>query len=62
VSVETIRLRINVLPFLPFRIVPSSGGSYEVRRQLCRLYLSMLDKMGVPQKTCGDATEPLAEF
>jgi hypothetical protein len=31
------------------------------QRQMCRLYLSMLDKMGVPQKTFGDATEPLAE-
>jgi hypothetical protein len=30
-------------------------------RQMCRLYLTMLDKMGVPQKTFGDATEPLAE-
>jgi hypothetical protein len=28
---------------------------------MCRLYLSMLDKMGVPQKAFGDATEPLAE-
>jgi hypothetical protein len=28
---------------------------------MCRLYLSMLDKMGVPQNVFGDATEPLAE-
>ena len=30
-------------------------------RQMCRLYLSMLEKMGVPQKSFGDATAPLAE-
>jgi hypothetical protein len=30
-------------------------------RQMCRLYLSMLDKMGVPQDRFGDATDPLAE-
>ena len=30
-------------------------------RQMCRLYLSMMDKMNVHQKTFGDATEPLAE-
>jgi hypothetical protein len=30
-------------------------------RQMCRLYLSMLDKMGIHQPTFGDATEPLEE-
>ena len=30
-------------------------------RQMCRLYLSMLDKAGLPQKQFGDATEPLNE-
>jgi hypothetical protein len=30
-------------------------------RQMCRLYLSMLEKMGVHQKSFGDATAPLAE-
>jgi hypothetical protein len=30
-------------------------------RQMCRLYLSMLEKMGVPQKSFGDASAPLAE-
>lgn len=31
-------------------------------RQMCRLYLSMLDKMGVQLEEFGDATEPLAEI
>ena len=30
-------------------------------RQMCRLYLSMMDKMGVPLDAFGDAREPLAE-
>ena len=30
-------------------------------RQMCRLYLSMMDKMGVRLDKFGDATEPLAE-
>ena len=30
-------------------------------RQMCRLYLSMMDKMGVHLDKFGDATEPLAE-
>jgi hypothetical protein len=30
-------------------------------RQMCRLFLSMMDKMGVRPKTFGDAREPLAE-
>ena len=30
-------------------------------RQMCRLYLSMLDKVGVQRERFGDATEPLAE-
>jgi hypothetical protein len=30
-------------------------------RQMCRLYLSMMDKMGVHLDTFGDAAEPLAE-
>jgi hypothetical protein len=30
-------------------------------RQMCRLYLSMMDKMGVRPKTFGDAKEPLSE-
>jgi hypothetical protein len=31
-------------------------------RQMCRLYLSMMDKMGVNPKAFGDATEPLDQI
>jgi hypothetical protein len=30
-------------------------------RQMCRLYLSMLDKVGIHQDKFGDASEPLNE-
>jgi hypothetical protein len=30
-------------------------------RQMCRLYLSMMQKMGIEQQTFGDASSPLAE-
>ena len=30
-------------------------------RQMCRLYLSLMEKMGVHEKTVGDATQPLDE-
>ena len=30
-------------------------------RQMCRLYLSMMNIMGLPLKSFGDATQPLAE-
>ena len=56
---------------LPVAVLGRAGGRLESgrvldyskaeQRQMCRLYLSMLDKMGVPQKAFGDATEPLAE-
>jgi hypothetical protein len=56
---------------LPVAVLGRAGGRLETgrvldyskndNRQMCRLYLTMLDKMGVPQKTFGDATEPLAE-
>ena len=56
---------------LPLAVLGRAGGRLESgrvldyskaeQRQMCRLYLSMLDKLGVPQKTFGDATEPLAE-
>jgi hypothetical protein len=56
---------------LPVAVLGRAGGRIETgrvldyskkdNRQMCRLYLTMLDKMGVPQKTFGDATEPLAE-
>jgi len=57
---------------LPVAVLGRAGGRLESgrvldystaeQRQMCRWYLSMLDKMGVPQKTFGDATEPLAEI
>jgi len=31
-------------------------------RQMCRLYLSMMDKMNVRLKQFGDASEPLNEI
>jgi hypothetical protein len=34
----------------------------KTNRQMCRLYLSLLDKAGVRAKTFGDATEPLDEI
>ncbi|WP_164103031.1 DUF1552 domain-containing protein [Candidatus Laterigemmans baculatus] len=40
------------------RIVDYSG---KPNRQMCRLYLSMLDKVGLPAERFGDATEPLDE-
>lgn len=40
------------------RVLDYSGKS---NRQMCRLYLSMLDKVGVPLNRFGDATEPLDE-
>lgn len=56
---------------LPLAVLGRAGGRLEPgrvldyskadQRQMCRLYLSMLDKLGMPQKTFGDATEPLAE-
>jgi hypothetical protein len=35
--------------------------SSKPNRQMCRLYLSMMDKMNVRLDKFGDATEPLAE-
>ena len=40
------------------RVLDYSGKS---ERQMCRLFLSMMDKMSVRQKTFGDATAPLDE-
>ena len=52
-------------------MVGSAGGqikggqnldySGESDRQICRLYLSMMDKMGVSLDHFGDATERLSE-
>ena len=41
------------------RLLDYSGKS---DRQMCRLFLSMMDKMGVRPKTFGDATAPLNEM
>ena len=56
---------------LPVVMVGGGGGkvqggrvlSYreEENRQMCRLYLSMMNKMGIEQDQFGDATEALAE-
>ena len=56
---------------LPVVILGQAGGRLQggrnldylgkPKRQMCRLYLSMMDKMGVRLDAFGDATEPLAE-
>lgn len=56
---------------LPVLLVGRGGGKIQSgrvldyrdksNRQMCRLYLSMMDKMNVRLKEFGDATEPLAE-
>jgi hypothetical protein len=56
---------------LPVVLVGRGGGRIQggrvldyrdkPNRQMCRLYLSMMDKMNVRPKEFGDATEPLAE-
>lgn len=56
---------------LPVVLVGRGGGRIQggraldyhdkPNRQLCRLYLSMMDKMGLHLNRFGDATEPLAE-
>jgi len=56
---------------LPVVMVGRGGGKVEggrvldyrdkPNRQMCRLYLSMMDKVGLPLERFGDATEPLAE-
>ncbi len=57
---------------LPVVLVGGGGGkiqggrvldySGQAQRQMCRLYLSLLDVCGVPHDTFGDATERLAEI
>jgi len=54
-------------------VVMVGGGGGQIRggqnldyldqpdRQMCRLYLSLMNRMGVPLKNFGDATEPLSE-
>jgi hypothetical protein len=56
---------------LPVVMVGGGGGKVqggrvldyreEENRQICRLYLSMMNKMGIEQDQFGDAREPLAE-
>jgi hypothetical protein len=56
---------------LPVVIVGRGGGQLQTgrvvnyrdqqNRQMCRLYLSMMDKMDVRPKQFGDASEPLAD-
>ena len=56
---------------LPVVMVGGGGGAIKggqnldyldkSERQMCRLYLSMMNKMGVKRDTFGDATSPLAE-
>jgi hypothetical protein len=56
---------------LPVVVLGKAGGRIEggraldysdnPNRQMCRLYLSMMEKMGVRMDKFGDATEPLAE-
>ena len=56
---------------LPVVMLGSAGGqiqggqnldySGESDRQMCRLYLSMMHKMGVQRSSFGDAKQPLTE-
>jgi Protein of unknown function (DUF1552) len=56
---------------LPVVLLGGAGGKIKTgrvldykdksNRQMCRLYLSLMDKMGVRPGTFGDAAEPLAE-
>ncbi|MDP1799478.1 MAG: hypothetical protein Q8K78_18420, partial [Planctomycetaceae bacterium] len=56
---------------LPVVMVGRGGGKIptgkvldyrnQPNRQMCRLYLSMMNKMGIHRDTFGDATEPLME-
>jgi hypothetical protein len=56
---------------LPMLVLGRAGGKLETGRvldysgkpdrQMCRLYMSLMEKMGVREKNFGDASEPLAE-
>ncbi len=56
---------------LPVVIVGRGGGRLQTgrvvnyrdqaNRQMCRLFMSLMDKSGLPMKSFGDATEPLVE-
>jgi hypothetical protein len=57
---------------LPVVMIGGGGGKLKTgrvldyrkqpERQMCRLYLSMLERVGVPQASFGDATQPLADL
>ena len=57
---------------LPVVLLGHGGGQIEggrilnykddPNRQMCRLYLSLMDKMGVPMDRFGDADQPLMEI
>lgn len=57
---------------LPVVMVGQAGGQLKggqnldygqnENRQLCRLFITMMDKMGVKRKSFGDATEPISEL
>ena len=57
---------------LPVVMVGRGGGKWQTgrvldyrnqpERQMCRLYLSMMQAMGIEQSSFGDATSPLAEL
>jgi hypothetical protein len=56
---------------LPMLMLGRAGGKIETgraldyskaeNRQMCRLYMSLMEKMGVREKNFGDASEPLAD-
>ena len=56
---------------LPMLMLGRAGGKIETgraldyskaeNRQMCRLYMSLMEKMGVRERNFGDASEPLAE-
>ncbi len=57
---------------LPVVVLGGAGGQMptgrvvnyrnQTNRQMCRLYLSMMSRMGIEQKAFGDASEPLTEW
>jgi hypothetical protein len=57
---------------LPMVMLGRAGGKLDTgrvldyskaeNRQMCRLYMSLMDKMGVRERSFGDASEPLADL
>src|SRR5262249_10988330 len=62
-SHDATQLPVVLLGGAGGRLQGGGGLGYRGKpnRQMCRLYLSMMDKMNVRLPTFGDATEPLAE-